>query len=223
VRGQAVFWLGQVPGDQSVALLDSILRTTKDEELQRKAIFALSQHPGERAGRLLRDMATRKDLPEETRGRVILALGQMRGDAEDVGYLRQIFPTLESERLKERVIMGVAQRGGAENQRWLLDVATDSKQNVDVRKKALFWAGQSGLPIADLSSMYGRLSDRELKEQVIFVLSQRGESAATDKLIDIARHDPDVELRKKAIFWLGQRDDPRARQLLEEMITNDSL
>jgi HEAT repeat protein len=58
---------------------------------------------------------------------------------------------------------------------------------------------------------------------VIFVLSQRGESAATDKLIDIARHDPDVELRKKAIFWLGQRDDPRVRQLLEEMITNDSL
>jgi HEAT repeat protein len=223
VRGQAVFWLGQVPGDQSVALLDSILRTTKDEELQRKAIFALSQHPGERAGRLLRDMATRKDLSEETRGRVILALGQMRGDAEDVGYLRQIFPTLESERLKERVIMGVAQRGGAENQRWLLDIASDSKQDVEVRKKALFWAGQSGLPIADLSSMYGRLSDRELKEQVIFVLSQRGESAATDKLIDIARHDPDVELRKKAIFWLGQRDDPRARQLLEEMITNDSL
>jgi hypothetical protein len=32
-----------------------------------------------------------------------------------------------------------------------------------------------------------------------------------------------VELRKKAIFWLGQRDDPRVRQLLEEMITNDSL
>jgi HEAT repeat protein len=223
VRGQAVFWLGQVSGDQSVTLLDSILRTTKDEELQRKAIFALSQHPGERAGRLLRDMATRKDLSEETRGRVILALGQMRGDAEDVGYLRQIFPTLESERLKERVIMGVAQRGGAENQRWLLDIASDSKQDVEVRKKALFWAGQSGLPIADLSSMYGRLSDRELKEQVIFVLSQRGESAATDKLIDIARHDPDVELRKKAIFWLGQRDDPRARQLLEEMITNDSL
>jgi HEAT repeat protein len=222
VRGQAVFWLGQVSGDQSVTLLDSILRTTKDEELQRKAIFALSQHPGERAGRLLRDMATRKDLSEETRGRVILALGQMRGDSEDVGYLRQIFPTLESERLKERVIMGVAQRGGAENQRWLLDIASDSKQDVEVRKKALFWAGQSGLPIADLSSMYGRLSDRELKEQVIFVLSQRGESAATDKLIDIARHDPDVELRKKAIFWLGQRDDPRARQLLEEMITNDS-
>jgi HEAT repeat protein len=223
VRGQAVFWLGQVPGDRSVALLDSILRTTKDEELQRKAIFALSQHPGERAGAILRDMVNRKDLPEETRSRVILALGQMRGGEADIRYLRQLFPTLESQRLKEQVLMAVSQRESTDNRRWLLDIATDAKQDIEVRKKALFWAGQGGLPIADLAAMYGRLSDQELKEQVIFVLSQRNESAATDKLIDIAKHDPDVELRKKAIFWLGQRDDPRVRQLLEEMIVNDSL
>jgi HEAT repeat protein len=168
-------------------------------------------------------MVTRGDLSEEIRSRVILALGQMRDDEGDVGYLRQVFPTLGSERLREQVLMAVAQHPSAENRRWLLGVATDSGQNVEVRKKALFWAGQSGMPVAELSAMYGRLSDRELKEQVIFVLSQRDDSAATDKLIDIARHDSDVELRKKAIFWLGQRDDPRVRQLLEEMITNDSL
>ncbi|HEX6809429.1 MAG TPA: HEAT repeat domain-containing protein, partial [Gemmatimonadaceae bacterium] len=62
-----------------------------------------------------------------------------------------------------------------------------------------------------------------LKEQVIFALSQRDEREATDKLIDIARHDRNIELRKKAIFWLGQRDDPRVRKLLEELITNDSI
>ena len=223
VRGKAVFWLGQVPGDRSVTLLDSILRTSKDEELQRKAIFALSQHPGERAGTILRDMVNRKDLPEETRSRVILALGQMRGGEADISYLRQLFPTLDNQRLKEQVLMAVSQRESADNQRWLLGIATDAKQDIEVRKKALFWAGQGGLPIADLSAMYGRLSDQELKEQVIFVLSQRNESAATDKLIDIAKHDSNVELRKKAIFWLGQRDDPRVRQLLEELITNDSL
>ncbi|HET7553585.1 MAG TPA: HEAT repeat domain-containing protein [Gemmatimonadaceae bacterium] len=223
VREQAVFWLGQVPGDRSVSLLDSILRTSKDEELQRKAIFALSQHSGERAGAILRDIVGRKDLPEETRARAIFGLGQMSGDRAGASYLRQIFPALESTRLKERVLMAVSQGESEDKGRWLLDVAADSKQDPEVRKKALFWAGQGGVPISDLSAMYGRLSDQELKQQVIFVLSQRNESAAMDKLIDIARHDPDVELRKKAIFWLGQRDDPRVRQLLEEIITNDSL
>jgi len=223
VRGQAIFWLGQVPGDRSVALLDSVLRGSNDEDLQRKAIFALSQHHGDRAGQILRDLVTRKDVSVETRSRAILALGQMRGDAVDVTYLRQLFSTLDSQRLKEQVLMSVSQRGGDENRRWLLDIATDPKQELDVRKKALFWAGQGGVPIADLSALYERLPDRELKEQVIFVLSQRNESAATDELIDIAKHDSDVELRKKAIFWLGQRDDPRVRKLLEELISNDSL
>lgn len=223
VRGQAVFWLGQVPGEQSVALLDSIVRSSKDEELQRKAIFALSQHPGARSGEILRDLISRADVSEETRSRAIFALSQSRDDSGGVEYLRRIFPTLKSEQLKEQVLMAVAQSRSDANQRWLLDIATDSRQGLDVRKKALFWAGQGGLPVADISAMYGRLPDRELKEQVIFVLSQRNESAATDKLIDIAKHDSDMELRKKAIFWLGQRDDPRVRQLLEELIANDSL
>ena len=45
VREQAVFWLSQVPGDETVAALDSVLRDPKtDQEIQEKAIFALSQH-----------------------------------------------------------------------------------------------------------------------------------------------------------------------------------
>ena len=39
-----------------------------------------------------------------------------------------------------------------------------------------------------------------------------------DKLIDIAKHEPNAELRKKAVFWLGQSHDPRARQALLDII-----
>jgi HEAT repeat protein len=57
-----------------------------------------------------------------------------------------------------------------------------------------------------------------MKEQLIFVYSQRHETEAVDKLIDIAKHDPNAELRKKAVFWLGQSHDPRARQALLDII-----
>ena len=67
--------------------------------------------------------------------------------------------------------------------------------------------------------VYGRLDDRRLKEHYAFVLSQRHEDAAVDKLIDIARADPDREMRRKALFWLGQSGSPRARKFLEEAIT----
>ncbi len=58
----------------------------------------------------------------------------------------------------------------------------------------------------------------KIKEQLIFVYSQRGDKASVDKLLDIAKNDPDKELRKKAIFWLSQSDDPRAADLLQSLL-----
>jgi HEAT repeat protein len=53
---------------------------------------------------------------------------------------------------------------------------------------------------------------------LIFVYSQRDEPAALDKLIDIAKNDPNQELRKRALFWIGQSQDSRAVQALQEVI-----
>jgi hypothetical protein len=54
---------------------------------------------------------------------------------------------------------------------------------------------------------------------MIFVFSQRPrDPVAMDKLFDIAKNEKDPDLRKKAIFWLGQSRDPRAQQLLIELI-----
>ena len=62
------------------------------------------------------------------------------------------------------------------------------------------------------------VSNREMKEQLIFVYSQRREEAALDKLFAIGKNDPDRELRKKAIFWIGQSRSPRAAQYLQDLI-----
>ena len=71
----------------------------------------------------------------------------------------------------------------------------------------------------DLQAARVILNSPEFKNQVIFVLSQRGKSPeAVDKLIDIAKNEKNRELRKKAIFWLGQSHDPRAVKALQELI-----
>ena len=57
-----------------------------------------------------------------------------------------------------------------------------------------------------------------MKDQMIFVLSQRRERAALDKLMDIAKNDPDRDMRKKAMFWLGQSRDPRVSEFLSDVI-----
>jgi HEAT repeat protein len=100
-----------------------------------------------------------------------------------------------------------------------MDIALDPDESIEMRKKALFWAGQMDqVDIADLARLYDTMADREMREQLVFTLSQRDEPEAIDKLMQIARSDPDQELRRKAIFWLGQSDDPRVAELLLQII-----
>ena len=221
VRSQAVFWLSQVPSDRAVEMLDSILRTSTDEEIQKKAVFALSQQQNPRAGEILRAYVERPGVSTEVRADIIFQLGQRRG-TENAAFLRGLYARLTDEDLKAKVIFSLSQQGGDENARWLMDIALNEREPIEMRKKALFWVGQSGntsaASITALVGLYDRMQNTEMKETLIFVYSQRSEPEALDKLIDIVRHEQNKELRKKALFWVGQSHDPRAARLLEELI-----
>lgn len=216
VREKAVFWLSQVPG--STGLLEEILKGNGDENIKEKALFALSQQREDHAQQILRDFALRESEPEELRDKAIFWLGQNRS-AENTQFLRTLYSRLSNQDLKEKVLFSLSQQRGAGNEQWLMSIALNSKEDVELRKKALFWAGQSGVAISELAQLYDRMGEQEMKEQIIFTLSQRqSDRAAMDKLFDIAKTDKDPELRKKAIFWLGQSRDPRVQQFLMDLI-----
>ena len=218
VRAQAIFWLSQVNTDRAVTALDSVLMRSTDREIQEKAIFALSQHGSARAGQILRRFIDRDDAPDDLKANAIFWLGQEHG-GENIGYLQEIYPRLKSEELKEKVIFSISQNNDERARRWLMDLALNANEPMEMRKKALFWAGQNGdVAIADLTRLYNTMNDREMKEQLIFAYSQRHEPEAVDQLMAIAEKEPDPELRKKAIFWLGQSHDPRAAEFLLRLI-----
>jgi HEAT repeat protein len=51
------------------------------------------------------------------------------------------------------------------------------------------------------------------------VLSQRRDREALDKLIDVAQHDTNRDVRRQALFWLGQSKDPRALAFIRDLVT----
>lgn len=214
VREQAVFWLSQVHVEEAVDALESILSNSDDPELQEKALFALSEHSSERSNGILREFAARSDVLEELRGNAIFWIGQSDGGA---AYLRELYTSLDDEELRANIIFGVSQSGSEEDAAWLLDRALDPSEDIEVRKNALFWAGQTGLEPSRLSGLYESVSDLEMKEQIIFVLSQNPE-AAVDQLIAIAESEENPELKSSVIFWLGQSDDPRVVEYLLRVI-----
>jgi HEAT repeat protein len=212
-----VFWLSQVGTERAVNALDSILRASKDEEIQKKALFALSQTESPKAAQALRSYAQRTDVSEDVQEEAVFWLGQ-QGGKDNVEFLRGLFKRSKSDGVREKILFSLSQTREPDSGRWLLDVAQDPTEDIEMRKKALFWAGQGGVPIEELTGLYSRLKDAEMKEQLVFALSQRNEKAAVDKLIEIAKTDPDREMRKKALFWLSQSHDPRVAQLLQEIL-----
>jgi tetratricopeptide (TPR) repeat protein len=218
VRGQAVFWLSQVPGEKSLKLLEQILADTTDHALQEKALLALSQHEGPEAQAALRTFAANPRASLALREKAVMWIGQGTDTQANAAFLRDLYGRTDDAALKQRILMWLSQMHGASNARFLLDVARDPAQPLDVRKKALFWAGQSSeLPTAEIARLYDAMPDSAMKEQLIFALGQRKDGI--DKLIQIARNEKNPRLQARAVFWLGQSRDPRAAEVLKEIIT----
>lgn len=216
VREKAVFWLSQVPG--STPLLETILKGNADQNIKEQALFALSQQSEPRAQQVLREFALRENESEDLRDKAIFWLGQRRS-SENTEFLRNLYSRLTNQKLREKVLFSLSQQRGAGNEVWLMNIAVNPREDIELRKKALFWAGQSGVAIPELATLYDRMPDTEMREAIIFSLSQRQrDPAAMDKLFDIARNEKDSALRKKAIFWLGQSRDPRVQQFLMDLI-----
>ena len=104
----------------------------------------------------------------------------------------------------------------------LIRIAKNDRISRRTRRQAVFWLGQAAGEAATkgLTDLVDdRATDRDVREQAVFALSQRPHDEGVPALIRIVRENPDPELRKKAIFWLGQSDDPRALALFEELLT----
>lgn len=217
VREQAVFWLSQVRDDRAVDMLNDILKNSRDQDLREKALFSLSQGKGVKGTAILREFAMNETQNNDLREKAIFWLGQRRSP-ENADFLRKLYGTLRNNDLKEKILFSLSQQRGMGNDQWLIDIAKNTREDEELRKKALFWAGQGGANIDQLIGLYSQLPEREMREQMIFVFSQRREPAAVTKMLDIAKTDKDPELRKKAIFWLSQSRDPRVQDFLLELI-----
>src|SRR5205823_4343809 len=180
--------------DKAAQALEQIATSSPDLELCEKAIFALGQQGSARGTALLRRFAESSDTPESAREQAIFQLGQRRSQ-DNADFLRGLFTKLgkdeRTDDVKKKVLFSLSQMRGFGNDRWLLNIALDTAYSEDVRGHALWTAGQAGIPGSDLVALYDKLTDDEVKEKLIWVMSESKDPAATDKLIEIAQKDRD--------------------------------
>jgi HEAT repeat protein len=218
VRGDAVYWLSTTHSDRAAAALDSILTLGRDDDVRLRSVYALSQVGTDRAVEALRRAAQDNKMPEEVRSNAIYWLGQTR--RADLAFFRTVFKSTQSDAVRQQITSAVVGLKTPAATQWLIDIAKDKSIDAESRKNAIYWVSKEPTTsVEQISAIYdtGR-GDPDLQGQVVYALSGRKESAAVDKLMAIAKSDPDVDMRKSALYWLGKKDDPRIKQFIRDLI-----
>jgi tetratricopeptide (TPR) repeat protein len=121
--------------------------------------------------------------------------------------------------LRRRALLLLSPDDAERSLQILLDVARNDP-DVLVRSDAVSRMARlrGDVAVEELIRLYDQHSERTLRSVVIRYLGTRGEDAATDKLIAIARTGTDPELRREAIRALSVKKDERTTRLLLELI-----
>jgi len=218
VRQSALRVLSRQENGEGIPALIEISRTTQDVWLGKQALSTLAQSGDPRARTYLRSAVQRDDLNDEMRVAAIRGIGHDYATSQDAEFLRGLYAKLPSEKTKEAVLSSLGEMGGTANAKWLMTIAANNDESVRLRRRAVQLSERAGTSIADLAQLYDRVDDPQMKEAIISTLSNNGTKAATDKLLAIAKNDPNYSMRRRAVSALGRSEDPRVKDALKDIV-----
>lgn len=216
VKVEAIGIIGRLPNEEGVAVLEELTRSD-DERIQRAAIRALVRHPSARARTSVRGLVERDDVSERLRSEALSSFDAERATADDVAWLRALYARVTTPSLKARTLSAIVRVGGPDVDQWLVTIARDDNQPSEIRSTAMRRIGDT-MPIADLGRLYDGATQQRFRSEIINMLGKRKEEAATEKLIDIVKNGTDPSLRNSAIRAITNKNDPKATQLLLDII-----
>jgi hypothetical protein len=116
------------------------------------------------------------------------------------------------------VLASVAELGGTDNVQWLMGVVRDDKLTLDNRRRALEYLSRAGATTQSLLALYDPNPDPQLRSVLIGIYARLADKAATDKLVWIAKNEPNQQLRRRAVSVLSRNSDPTIRQALQDIV-----
>lgn len=217
VRLLALTWLIEKENAEAFDIAQSVLDSEADPDVRRAAIMALAHSRNQRAQDILRAFV-RSDAPVEQRGQALMALP--RG-ARDSQFLRQLYGESADRQLKEYALMALGRRALEGEADWLLGIARDEGEEVDLRVQALWMLRAESAPALNvITGIFDQSEDRRLREAAMMMIMERSrdDPAALAKIIAIAQEEEDADFRKQAVMTLVRSQDPRAEAVLLEIL-----
>lgn len=217
-EGAPLFWLGQAPETESLALIEGLYGRSRGDEIREDLIAAVGCHGTPKLILPFLEQVLTGGDPDELRKDAAFWIGQ-QDDAAALGLLTKAARTDRSEEVREGAVFGISQVERPEAVDELIALARGADRR-DVRKQAVFWLGQMATKKSGgvLEEIATEDTDLQIQEQAVFALSELPDNGGLDALIRLAKTHRDARIRKKAVFWLGESDDSRALDAIVAII-----
>ncbi len=205
LQREAIKYLGLFGGAQSRQIMAEVYAANADTSVKRTILRAYML--GGDHERLFAAAKSEKD--ESLRREAIRQLGLVRG----VGELEQLYQMEASTDLRREILQAFFLAGESGK----LAQAAQSEKDPELRRAAIRNLGliHSDDSAKALQAIYGRETDRGLKEEVLNAYFLQGNAAA---LVAIARGEKDAELKKTAVSKLSLMHSKEATDYLMELL-----
>jgi HEAT repeat protein len=218
VRQQALNTLARLPDGAGIPALTHLADDPDGGWVARASLTAIARSGDPRARDYLRGVVAKAALPDEALAVAVRGFGQQYATGADLKLIRDSWPKFTGERTQDAAISAVAEFGGSDNAAWLLDLVRGMNTTSAVRRRAIDAASRAGATSSDLAKLYDGTTDPDTKSAIISAFAQIGDRDATNKLLSIARGDPDMTARRRAVSALGRSSDPRVKDALAGIV-----
>jgi HEAT repeat protein len=246
VRSAAVYWLGQVGGEQAF-LADIVRNVAEDLKLRQHAAYAIGESHDRTAlatVQSLYDAVTEREIRysliraagnNEDRNAALAFLLKVAHSDQDrearrtairqlgefdrepvVDDLMKLYASDSDVETKRTALHALSEMKNQRAQSRLLEVAR-TDANAEMRRTAIRVLGERGeAAIDDLLRLYDAEQSMEVRRAILQSLGEIKSPRVEDKLFQVASADENLELRRQAIHALGERAGQRSLKFLSD-------
>jgi HEAT repeat protein len=218
LRLMAIHWLGERE-DSAFADLSQIYDADRSQQVRAQILHSFSEMRDPRATQKLAEVARASD-DAQLRLSALHWLGE-RGTDAVVDELMRIYEADQSQQVKMQILHSFSEMENPRARAKLMEVARASGGDMQLRNAAIRWLideGDTQQTVDLLVGLYDSEKNDQIRASILHSLSESKQKAALRKLMEVARRDPSIEMRKMAIHWIGESKDPEALRFLEDIL-----
>ena len=204
--------LMHVESERAIPILEKFIAGDHPPEMKEKALFILSQSSSVPAREILVQIAKGERQPELS-AEAIEYLG-LSGGKESGQLLQEIYDASQDREVKEQALEAMMLGGHKE----LVLAAARTEDDPELRSESVELLGVMGAT-QELRELYGSESSQAVKEGILEGMFIAGDG---ETLAQLARTEPNPELRMEIIEYLGLVGSETARQALHSLYSSES-